>query len=144
MQKCSEDELEDFPRRLREWFFLVMEEMAQRNLIPDRLVQMVRQGKHLERDKVLPAIWKFCEMDSQPRNNAVTRRELIPLISQIKSNEHCTDQFVDHCDLNGDHLVTLDEWAICLDFSYDDVAEWIGRCDDMITVHELKHDYTIV
>ena len=49
--ECTEDELEDFPRRMREWLFNVMRELAERDeLTPhykelEQEAQVRRQGR---------------------------------------------------------------------------------------------------
>ena len=48
---CTEDELEDFPRRMREWLFNVMRELAERDELSPHYKQLEKeaQGKGVQR-----------------------------------------------------------------------------------------------
>ena len=45
LKECEENELEDFPRRMREWLFNVMEEMAERSELKPRFTEMHQEAK---------------------------------------------------------------------------------------------------
>ena len=42
---CEEGELEDFPRRMREWLFNVMEELADREQLTPHFSKLHKEGK---------------------------------------------------------------------------------------------------
>ena len=42
---CEEGELEDFPRRMREWLFNVMEELADRGQLTPHFSKLHKEGK---------------------------------------------------------------------------------------------------
>ena len=61
----------EFPYRMREWLFYVMEELNNRDELNDPTIKLVKQAeKTLEKDEVsetkkwmIPVIWKFCDVD---------------------------------------------------------------------------------
>lgn len=44
----------------------------------------------------------------------VSRHELFPLRAPLLSMESCISDFLDNCDANEDHKITLIEWGKCL------------------------------
>ena len=44
----------------------------------------------------------------------VSRHELFPLRAPLLSMESCISNFLDNCDANNDHKITLIEWGKCL------------------------------
>lgn len=44
----------------------------------------------------------------------VSRHELFPLRAPLLSMEPCISEFLDKCDSNQDHKITLKEWGSCL------------------------------
>lgn len=44
----------------------------------------------------------------------VSRHELFPLKAPLMAMEHCIAPFLDGCDANDDHKITLKEWGHCL------------------------------
>ena len=45
---CEEGELEDFPRRMREWLFNVMEELADRGQLTPHFSKLHKEGGEVE------------------------------------------------------------------------------------------------
>lgn len=45
---------------------------------------------------------------------AVSRHELFPIRAPLMSLEHCIAPFLNGCDADDDHKITLKEWALCL------------------------------
>ena len=74
LKECEENELEDFPRRMREWLFNVMEEMAERSELKAKFSKMHEEAKFdLAKKWRNAAIWKWCELDGKPKDNSVSR-----------------------------------------------------------------------
>lgn len=44
----------------------------------------------------------------------VSRHELFPIRAPLLSLEHCIAPFLDKCDEDDDHRITLAEWGQCL------------------------------
>jgi hypothetical protein len=53
------------------------------------------------------AIWKWCDLDSHPHDNSVSRHELFPVKAPLQALEHCIGHFLEICDKNDDHGITL-------------------------------------
>lgn len=45
---------------------------------------------------------------------AVSRHELFPIRAPLLYLEHCIAPFLNKCDANNDHMITLEEWGNCL------------------------------
>ena len=59
----------DFPRRMRDWLFNVMRDMADRHDLSPHFLQMEREAeKDLSRKWANAAIWKFCDLDGHPHD----------------------------------------------------------------------------
>ncbi|KAL8618284.1 hypothetical protein ACOMHN_061129 [Nucella lapillus] len=109
---CSEREFGLFPGRMRDWLFVIMHQLAQRAKIPeylDLLEEARNEGNHSH-----AVIWKFCDLDVDPHDRFVTRRELLFTVQSLKALEHCLLPFLDHCDTDSDSRITLWEWGRCL------------------------------
>ncbi|CAG2109245.1 unnamed protein product, partial [Medioppia subpectinata] len=76
-------------------------------------------AEHLSRKWIDAIIWKFCDLDKQPHDRHVSRHELFPLRAPLLSMETCISDFLDNCDENSDHKITLVEWGKCLGASDD-------------------------
>lgn len=46
---------------------------------------------------------------------SVSRHELFPIRAPLVSLEHCIAPFLDSCDKDDDHLISLSEWTRCLE-----------------------------
>ncbi|KAG0412794.1 hypothetical protein HPB47_010061 [Ixodes persulcatus] len=115
LPECLPHEMEDFPRRMREWLFNVMQDLARRHELHDPYQKLEEEAENSQsRQWVNAVIWKFCELDSHPHDRAVSRHELFPLRAPLLSMEHCIAPFLNNCDQNDDHTITLKEWGECL------------------------------
>ncbi len=47
--------------------------------------------------------------------------------------EHCIAPFLDECDVDNDHRITLKEWGLCLQLPTEDIEE---RCDEVRNKNE--------
>lgn len=128
---CTADEMADFPRRMREWLYAVMRDLAQRDELSEHYKQSLQSGDattNLTRGWANAAVWKWCDLDGHPHDRSVSRHELFPIRAPLMSLEHCIAPFLESCDPNGDHRVTLAEWGACLEV---DEADMLEQCDEM-------------
>lgn len=139
MPDCSESEMSDFPRRMRDWLFNIMRDMAERRELSQHYLKMEREAEsNLTRRWTNAAIWKWCDLDahdndrwvpsaardrlagrdrvrdSMLRSRFVSRHELFPIRAPLLALEHCIAPFLDMCDQNDDHRLSLLEWGKCL------------------------------
>lgn len=85
--ECEDGELEDFPRRMREWLFNVMEELADRQELNQPFVKLHQEAKFdLAKKWNNAAIWKWCDLDAHPHDNVVSVHELFPIRAPLKVN----------------------------------------------------------
>jgi len=47
--------------------------------------------------------------------SAVSRHELFPIRAPLMALEHCIAPFLDSCDVDDNHRITLKEWGKCLE-----------------------------
>ncbi|CAG2115529.1 unnamed protein product [Medioppia subpectinata] len=90
-------------------------------------------AEHLSRKWIDAIIWKFCDLDKQPHDRHVSRHELFPLRAPLLSMETCISDFLDNCDENSDHKITLVEWGKCLGASD---AEMEDKCNQFKATQE--------
>ncbi|CAL1529727.1 unnamed protein product [Lymnaea stagnalis] len=110
---CTENEMKQFPYRMRQWLFIIMEEMARRAAIGE--YQDLLKAAAKDETRAYAVIWKFCDLDTDPQDRQVSRRELLYTIRALKAMEHCLVPFLDKCDANSDREITLLEWGKCLE-----------------------------
>jgi hypothetical protein len=48
-------------------------------------------------------------------SSSVSRHELFPIKAPLMSLEHCIAPFLDSCDVDDNHRITLKEWGKCLE-----------------------------
>jgi len=129
IRDCSEDDLIDFPRRMREWMFNVMKELAERDEISPHYKQLEQEAEtDQSRRWSNAAVWQWCNLDKHPHDNIVSRHELFPLKAPLHTLEHCLAPFLDTCDKDTDHRVTLEEWAGCLELEEE---ELLDKCEEI-------------
>jgi len=127
--KCEKHQLADFPRRMRDWMANVMRELAQRKEISAHYQEMEREAEMEPRKKWRnAAVWQWCSLDQHPQDAAVSRHELFPLRAPLHSLEHCLSPFLDSCDSNDDHSISLSEWSKCLELEDGDLE---ARCEEV-------------
>ncbi|KAG6448182.1 SPARC [Manduca sexta] len=128
MSTCTENEMADFPRRMRDWLFNVMRDMAERSELTPHYLKMEREAEsNLTRRWTNAAIWKWCDLDAHDNDRSVSRHELFPIRAPLMALEHCIAPFLDLCDADTDHRITLAEWGKCLQL---DEYELEDRCDE--------------
>jgi len=125
LPECRKEVLEDFPRRMREWLDHIISKKIHTNKDED--------SDHLTRKWIDAIIWKFCDLDKQPHDRHVSRHELFPLRAPLLSMESCISDFLNNCDENDDHKITLVEWGKCLGASD---AEMEDKCNQFKATQE--------
>lgn len=71
--QCTADEMADFPRRMRDWLFNVMRDLADRHDLSPHFLKLEREAeKDLSRKWANAAIWKFCDLDGHPPDRYIT------------------------------------------------------------------------
>ncbi|KAG0730077.1 Secreted protein acidic and rich in cysteine [Chionoecetes opilio] len=132
MPECVEEELEDFPRRMSEWLFHIMRDMADRETLSEHYVRLEREAEEDPKKQWSYAVvWKWCELDSHPKDKAVSLHELFPLRAPLFTLENCVAAFLESCDANSDHSITLREWATCTKLSEDDLEKFETFCESI-------------
>ncbi|XP_064117959.1 SPARC-like isoform X2 [Macrobrachium nipponense] len=127
---CQESELEDFPRRMKEWLFSIMRDMADRKSLSEHYLALEQEAEEDSNKQWTNAVvWKWCDLDSYPRDRSVSRHELFPIRAPLMSMEHCIGTFLDSCDPNDDHYVSLKEWAACTKLSVNDTTKLEDLCE---------------
>jgi hypothetical protein len=135
--RCNEEEMLDFPRRMREWLFHVMKELAERQEIDRKLAEKISHVEsELNKKWARAAVWKFCDLDAT-HDQSVSRHELFPIRAPLLSLEHCIAPFLESCDLDRDHRITLKEWGKCLQLEDGDLE---GRCEGIIVKNSSKNN----
>jgi len=131
IEPCTEEEMSDFPRRMRDWLFNVMRELADRRELSPHYLQMEREAERATSDSqksVAAAVWKWCDLDGHPNDRQVSRHELFPIRAPLMALEKCIAPFLDSCDADDDHRITLQEWGTCLQVPAQDMQD---KCDDV-------------
>jgi hypothetical protein len=122
IEPCTPEEMEDFPRRMRDWLFNVMKDLAHRNELEKEFIDLEKEAEtSIQHKWVNAVIWKFCDLDSHPHDRSVSRHELFPIRAPLLAMEHCIAPFLDTCDVNDDHQITLTEWGTCLGLEEDEI-----------------------
>ncbi|XP_024877880.1 SPARC [Temnothorax curvispinosus] len=137
MPMCKEEDMADFPRRMRDWLFNIMRDLADRQELPSHYLKMQREA---ETNHTLrwanAAIWKWCDLDGHPHDRSVSRHELFPIKAPLMALEHCIAPFLDSCDTDNDHKITLIEWGKCLQLDEDDIED---KCDELAEANQEKY-----
>lgn len=72
MKDCSAEDMADFPRRMRDWLFNVMRDMADREELSPYFLKLEREAEtNLTRRWTNAAIWKWCDLDGHPHDRYV-------------------------------------------------------------------------
>lgn len=105
----------DFPRRMRDWLFNVMSDLAQNDEFPSKYKTLQSEAEtNLTRRWANAAIWKWCDLDGHPHDRSVSLHELFPIKAPLLALEHCIAPFLESCDPDDNHRITLQEWGKCL------------------------------
>lgn len=128
LPQCTSDEMIDFPRRMRDWLFNIMRDLADRHDLSPHYLKMEREAeKDLSRKWANAAIWKFCDLDLT-HDRKVSRHELFPIRAPLMALEHCIGPFLNSCDVDDDHFISLQEWGTCLELTPEEIED---KCDDV-------------
>ncbi|KAJ8916975.1 hypothetical protein NQ315_008375 [Exocentrus adspersus] len=129
MPECTKEEMSDFPRRMRDWLFNIMRDLADRQELTPHYLTMEREAEsNMTRRWTNAAIWKFCELDGHPPDRSVSRHELFPIRAPLMALEHCIAPFLNSCDSDNNHRITIKEWAKCLQLEEDEIED---RCEEI-------------
>ncbi|KAH9495318.1 dolichyl-diphosphooligosaccharide--protein glycosyltransferase subunit 1 [Bulinus truncatus] len=118
---CSEEYASQFPKRLKDWFYVVMNDMARKAAIgeyQDLWKEVVMNNSHN-----YAIIWKFCDLDVDPQDRQVSKKELQYFVKTLKSREQCLVPFLNQCDVNNDLDISLQEWGRCLGLKDDEIVD---------------------
>lgn len=126
--ECQAAVLEDFPRRMREWLDAII---SQRLSQAERIGKSSSHNDHMAHRWIDAIIWKFCDLDQEPHDRHVSRHELFPLRAPLLSMESCIGTFLDGCDADDDHKITLKEWGKCLGASDEEMED---KCNQFISL----------
>jgi len=59
----------DFPRRMREWLFHIMQDLADREELSPHFKQLVKEGEtNMTKGWSNAAVWKWCDLDGHPHD----------------------------------------------------------------------------
>jgi len=117
---CEEWEKEEYPGRMREWLFLIMEELDSRNELNKKSSKMAKKALKMEKKWVIPVIWEFCMLD-KTADEEVDVKELLPISAPLKPMERCTAKFLSDCDEDKSGMISKWEWGRCLGLETDDM-----------------------
>ena len=68
-QECESGELEDFPRRMTEWLFSIMRDLADRQSLSNHYLKLEKEAESDESKKWSYAVvWKWCDLDGHPKD----------------------------------------------------------------------------
>uniref|UniRef100_T1DMT9 Putative secreted protein acidic and rich in cysteine ca binding region n=2 Tax=Anopheles aquasalis TaxID=42839 RepID=T1DMT9_ANOAQ len=114
---------------MRDWLFNVMHDLASRDELPEQYRALEHEAEtNMTKRWTNAAIWKWCDLDGHPHDNTVSRHELFPIRAPLMALEHCISPFLESCDPNGDHRISLQEWGKCLGLEEDDLT---ARCAEI-------------
>jgi hypothetical protein len=122
LETCDEEEMKEFPNRMRDWLYLVMEELADRDDLNEPAKKLADEARRHNKRWVLPVIWKFCDLDIS-HDRMVDIHELVPMTAPLKALEHCTAPFLEKCDSDGSGNISLEEWGTCLGLDPEDIED---------------------
>lgn len=60
-------------------------------------------------------------------SRSVSRHELFPIRAPLMALEHCIAPFLNKCDADDDHMITLKEWGKCLELEEVSEKNWSVR-----------------
>lgn len=67
----------DFPRRMRDWLFNIMRDMAERSELTPHYLSMEREAEtNLTRRWTNAAIWKWCDLDAHDNDRSARNTAL--------------------------------------------------------------------
>uniref|UniRef100_H3AFJ9 SPARC-like 2 n=1 Tax=Latimeria chalumnae TaxID=7897 RepID=H3AFJ9_LATCH len=105
---CSEEEYNQFPFRLLDWFVQLSE--ISRN---GKISQATKQVCMSQAERLQLAEWQFHTFDRN-KNGKLGQRELKKFRYKHMPLEHCARKFLQSCDIDGNRKIILKEWLSCL------------------------------
>ncbi|MEQ2213500.1 hypothetical protein XENOCAPTIV_016011, partial [Xenoophorus captivus] len=119
IEPCLDNELNEFPLRMRDWLKNVLVTLYERdednNMLNEK--QKLRVKKIYENEKRLQAGEHSLDLlahDFEKNYNIyLTHSEIAPLRAPLIPMEHCTTRFFEACDADSDKYIALEEWASC-------------------------------
>ncbi|XP_014670520.1 PREDICTED: ATPase family AAA domain-containing protein 2-like isoform X2 [Priapulus caudatus] len=93
----------------------------ERNDLGEEYIPLEKEAERKSEMKLVnPVIWKFCDLDKSS-DRKLSRHELTQLKAPLVTLERCISPFLDNCDVDGDHYITLPEWGACLHLEEDEI-----------------------
>lgn len=71
IEDCTPDQLEDFPRRMKEWLFNIMDDLAKGNKLDPSYSELLSEANG-EYKWINAVMWKFCDLDVHPSDRFVS------------------------------------------------------------------------
>ncbi|KAI8421334.1 hypothetical protein MSG28_008351, partial [Choristoneura fumiferana] len=88
--QIDESEMADFPRRMRDWLFNIMRDLAERRELSAHFQRMEREAEaNLTRRWTNAAIWKWCDLDAHDNDRRVTPPHLTRRWTKRRHLEVC-------------------------------------------------------
>jgi len=125
--ECEDWELVEYPERMRDWLFNVMEELSRRSDLSKASSKILKEAEGQSKRWVLPVIWKFCDLD-HTHDSTIDKDELMPITAPLKPLEHCTGPFLNKCDMDNSGDIDLIEWGTCLGLEDEEIQD---RCAEL-------------
>lgn len=119
---CEPYEMEEYPHRMRDWFFYVMEELDERKFLTKTAHELLQEARKKEHRWAIPTIWRFCELDTTG-DRYITSEELLPISAPLKPLEHCTGPFLELCDTDDNGQIDMKEWGTCLQLDPEEIED---------------------
>jgi len=124
MPECLPSELSEFPERMRDWLYNIMRDLADRQELSHYYLQLERENEDDPKQRWANAVvWKWCDLDGNPADRKISRHELFPIRAPLITLEHCIAPFLDGCDKDDDHYITLEEWGTCLGLDIEEIED---------------------
>lgn len=106
--------MSDFLRRMRDWLFNVLTDLAQNNEFPSKYKSVQSEAEtNLTRRWANEAFSRWCDLDGHQHDRSVSLHELFAVKAPLLVLEHCIVPFIS-CDPDDNHRFTLQEWGKCL------------------------------
>lgn len=121
---------------MRDWLFNVMRDLAERQELNSHYIEMTHEAEtNMTKRWTNAAIWKWCDLDGNDnRDSSVSRHELFPIRAPLMALEHCIAPFLESCDPDNDHRITLQEWGACLELNDVSTCNFSLKSRDLIAL----------
>lgn len=121
LARCDDNGMGQFPERMEGWLAVIMNTMNARHQLGQYQDLLVPSDELHQR--VNAVIWKFCDLDVQPQDRRVSRKELQLIIASLRPMEPCLVPFINKCDANNDRKISLEEWGTCLGLERNEIVD---------------------